>query len=259
MGQLQEFLDYLGEQADNHGIYVWGAQGQGSGTVTEAWIRKKEKNTGGYTNGQTYADAAVAYWKKQCALGYGDVLRAFDCSGLGVYWLYNCKRLFSGDKNANGMMAACRIVDFSARKKGCWLFRVNSAGRATHIGYMVDDTNVVHAKGRAYGVVREVAKASYWHRCGIPAVFADEIAAGSPGADGSGEADNIDPPYVLTLGKVNVRRMAGTENPVLYVASKGEKLPFGEFDDDTGWYGVETPKGAGFISNNKKYTKLVES
>lgn len=189
MGLLQEFTDYLNEQAAHHGIYVWGAQGQGYGTVTEAWIRARESNTGGYANGQTYADAAVSYWRKQCSAGYERVLRAFDCSGLGVYWLYNTKRLFSGDKNANGMMGTCKIVPFSQRKQGCWLFRVNSAGKATHIGYMVDDTNVVHAKGRAYGVTKETAKSSYWHRCGIPAVFASEIgAAGSADTDGSAKA-----------------------------------------------------------------------
>ena len=175
MAKLQEFIDYLNEQVKNHGIYVWGAQGQDSGTITEAWIRRREASTGGYGGGTSYADAAVAYWREQCSKGYQKVLRAFDCSGLGIYWLYNLKHLFSSDRNANGMMEACTLISFSERKKGCWLFRVNSSGRATHIGYMVDDTNVVHAKGRAYGVVKEAAKASYWHRCGIPKVFASEI------------------------------------------------------------------------------------
>lgn len=76
--------------------------------------------------------------------------------------------------------------------------------------------------------------------------------------DGASEADQIDPPYVFVLGgKVNVRATAGTSGKKIYVAIKGEKFPFGEFDDDTGWYGVETPKGVGFISNRKDLTKLV--
>ena len=73
------------------------------------------------------------------------------------------------------------------------------------------------------------------------------------------EADQIDPPYVLSLGRVNVRKSAGLSGKVIYIASKGEKLPFGEYDWDTGWYAVETPKGNGFITNKPKYTKLVES
>lgn len=81
---------------------------------------------------------------------------------------------------------------------------------------------------------------------------------GSGVEDYANEADQIDPPYVLVIGnRVNVRVAAGTENRIIYEAHKGEKLPFGEFDDDTGWYGVETTKGLGFITNKKQYTKLV--
>lgn len=78
--------------------------------------------------------------------------------------------------------------------------------------------------------------------------------------DYSSEADQIDPPYVLSLGRVNVRAAAGVAgNKIIYTAHNGEKLPFGEIDEDTGWYGVETPKGMGFISNKPRYTRLVEA
>lgn len=91
----------------------------------------------------------------------------------------------------------------------------------------------------------------------------------------TGEADNPDPPYVYVKGsRVNVRIMAGTpqltsdmtkaerakENAahkIIYIASKGQKLVFEEMDADTGWYGVVTPKGPGFISNKTSLTKLV--
>ena len=76
---------------------------------------------------------------------------------------------------------------------------------------------------------------------------------------GESEADNIDPPYVLSKGRVNVRATAGSGGKIIYTASNGEKLPFGESDNDTGWYGVDTPNGPGFISNKPKYTKLVTS
>jgi hypothetical protein len=151
---LQDFIDYLEEQVKNHSIYVWGAQGQNNETITEPWIRGRESGTGSYSDGTSYADAAVTYWKKQCQKGFENVLRAFDCSGLGIYWLYNIKHLFSGDMTAHGMMQICTQISFSKRKKGCWVFRVDGSGRATHIGYMVDDTNVIHAKGRKYGVVK---------------------------------------------------------------------------------------------------------
>ena len=84
--------------------------------------------------------------------------------------------------------------------------------------------------------------------------------ATKPTVDYSSEADQIDPPYVLALGSVNVRVAAGVAgNKIIYTAHNGEKLPFCEIDEDTGWYGVETPKGMGFISNKPRYTRLVEA
>jgi hypothetical protein len=73
----------------------------------------------------------------------------------------------------------------------------------------------------------------------------------------AGEADDVDPPYVLVLGNVRVRSGPSTAYPRLFTASKGTKLPYAETDDDTGWYGVQTYKGAGFISGKKNLTRLV--
>ena len=84
--KLNEFISYLQEQVNNHSIYVWGAQGQTG--ITEDWIRKKETSK---ANG----DRAVAYWKKQVNAGYGKTLRAFDCSGLGMYFLQNLSGICS--------------------------------------------------------------------------------------------------------------------------------------------------------------------
>ena len=85
------------------------------------------------------------------------------------------------------------------------------------------------------------------------------VASSVPEEDYSSEADQIDPPYVLSLDRVNVRATAGVTGKIIYTASKNEKLPFGEHDWDTGWYAVETPKGRGFMTNKPKYTRLVET
>ena len=45
MGQLNDFIAYLEEQAANHSIYVWGGQGQDHTTISEAWIRERETST----------------------------------------------------------------------------------------------------------------------------------------------------------------------------------------------------------------------
>lgn len=181
MSLLQEFINYLENEVKNHSIYVWGAQGETGKTITEAWIRRREADTGGYSTRESYATAAIAFWKAQCAKGFGAVLKAFDCSGLVVNWLLNEKHLISCDTNAHGLMKTCTVINESDRKKGCWVFRLNSARtRATHIGVVVDGDYVIHAKGRKDGVVKEKFNPSYWHRCGIPKVFASEIEGNVP-------------------------------------------------------------------------------
>lgn len=89
-----------------------------------------------------------------------------------------------------------------------------------------------------------------------------------PTENGASEADQIDPPYVQIKGKVNVRNMGGwtlndkgkkVYNGKIIYTAKNERLPFEEYDDDTGWYGVLSPMGAGFVSNAiPRYAKLVK-
>lgn len=71
------------------------------------------------------------------------------------------------------------------------------------------------------------------------------------------EEAEVDPPYIQIKGKVNVRNAGGWalnekgkkvyNGKVIYTA-KDEKLPFEEFDADSGWFGVQSPAGAGFVS-----------
>ncbi len=82
MGHLKGFLEYLEEQVKNGSIYVWGGQGQNHEVISESWIRSMETS-------EDNADRAIALWKKRVAEGKGEVLRAFDCSGLIMYYLQN--------------------------------------------------------------------------------------------------------------------------------------------------------------------------
>lgn len=165
---LQDFIDYLNEQVANHSIYIWGAQGQGYPTVCEAWIKKKEQGTNRLNALKTYKTAVKA--------GYQKKLRAFDCSGLGVYFLYNLKRLIPCDKTADGLKNLCSMISKGNLKKGDWVFKVYPTGRAYHIGYIVDDDfNVVEAQGRAYGVVKRPLNKGGWNAFGRPVLFKKEI------------------------------------------------------------------------------------
>ena len=157
---IDTFTEYLKTQVRNHSIYVWGAQGQKKPTITEAWIRKREKN-------RRDADRAIAHWKKEVKLGYGDVLRAFDCSGLGVYFFLRHK-LIDHDVNAEGLRSMCRTVGKDELQAGDMAFRIRN-GRAVHVGYAIGHDRVVEAKGRDDGVVESCVDG--WDRFGRPRFF----------------------------------------------------------------------------------------
>ena len=158
--KASEFTEYLLEQVRNHSIYVWGAQGQKKPTITEEWIRRREKT-------KRNADHAIAHWKKEVREGYGDVLRAFDCSGLGTYFFLK-RDLIDHDLNADGLRKLCRSIKRSDLREGDMAFRM-SGGRAVHVGFAIDHDHVVEAKGRDVGVVK--SELSGWDRFGRPPFF----------------------------------------------------------------------------------------
>lgn len=170
---LNDFIDYLNKQVKNMSIYVWGAQGQKYPMLTADWIKSKEANP-------THRANALKQYRKAVAAGHEKDCRAFDCSGLGMFWLENVIHYYKADMNANGMKGKCKAISKAQLKKGDWVFRVyksgSNKGRAYHIGYVVDDAlRVVEAKGRAYGVICSAFNSSYWNAYGRPEVFREEI------------------------------------------------------------------------------------
>ena len=182
--QLTDFIQYLNDQ---YGIatvsghvygqpYVWGGQHLHlTPSNYQNIIHNREKDTGGYPDGESYEDAAKKYCKRLFDAGLTD-LYAYDCSGLGMYWLYNVEHIYASDLKANGMMERCTLYRDDP-KRGWWVFRVNAYGKATHIGYMVDDTYVIQAEGRRYGVTKSVFKSRLWHKWGIPKIWEGVIPA----------------------------------------------------------------------------------
>ena len=251
-GNVNDFILYLEEQVENHSMYVWGAQGQHGSQITEYWIRKMEQGTGGKkVNGKycSYADLAVDFWKKQCDLGYGDVMAAYDCSGLLVWWLL-ANDCISTDRTANGLLRLCDVV--SEPKRGYWVFRVNDDGRATHVGMLVSDSEVIHAKGRCEGVVREKYSSSYWHKIGKSTVL-DYSEEPSP------EPQPTDK-YVHPKGNVRVRKGNGTKYAQIKpTATSKDYLPYlGQAEDAPNWYKVLWQGQEGYISSNSRYTEVIE-
>ena len=258
-GNLDNFISYLIEQVTNHSCYVWGGQGQHNPQVTENWIRKMELGTGGEKIGgkyYSYADLAVQHWKEQCDLGYKDLLRVFDCSGLFCFYLLGGTgepSLISADHTANGLMKSYTDKVDHEPKKGMWLFRVDSNGKATHIGCMVSDTECVHAKGRVYGVIQEPYKKSYWAHCYAPLLFDLEPEPTPPTPQPTDK-------YVHPKGNVRVRKGNGTKYAQIKpTATKKDYLPYlGQAEEYPNWYKVMWQGQEGYISSNSRYTEVVE-
>ena len=175
MGNLSEFLRYLEEQWENASIYVWGGQGENYEVISENWIRRMETS-------EKNANRAITLWKKRVAEGKGNVLRAYDCSGLIMYYLQNMKGIYSYDMASNTLKGKCRQIGKGDLRPGDFVFRVYasgaSKGRAYHVGVVVDEQkNVIEAKGRDDGVVKRHidAQQEYWNYFGRPKCFKAEI------------------------------------------------------------------------------------
>lgn len=176
---LEKFIELLEREVKNHSIYVWGGNGETAPIVCEEWIRKKETSAAN-------ADRAIQTYHKAVSAGYGEKLRAFDCSGLGYYCLKEIG-LQKTDLTANALKGKCTLISKGELKKGCFVFKTYrtgaSKGNAYHIGYVVDDElNVIEAQGRDEGVVKRALKAGGWNTYGLPSYFAEEILADESGA-----------------------------------------------------------------------------
>ena len=236
---IKEFLEAAQAEVDNHSIYVWGGSGQLCCEVSEAWIRAKEaRNEHG-----KHADDAVEAWEAVMASPYRDVARVFDCSGY-VSWCLIQAGALKHRTDCDGLFARCTEV--YTPEDGCLLFRVNpkKPSDETHVGLYFGGKQY-HAKGRAYGVVCEPYKASYWQKLAWFKALKPEP----------------DPPTgktVEVIGKsVNVRNADSTKGKILFTAHHGDEFPY-IATAPSGWYEIETKKGVGYITNKTRYTRLID-
>ena len=216
-------------------------------------IEKKEAGRGGYKDGESYAQAAIEFCRKKFQAG-AKVLYAYDCSGLGCYWLCNLTHLFKCDVNANTMMGRCNLKP-EPPQRGWWVFRLNGK-RASHIGYMIDDQYLIEAKGRKYGVVKTKFKAKDWACWGIPKVFEKELSPLPEPAPQPAPAPAPEQQVEVLGQSVWVRKGDSTKGKKLFVAHRGDRFPFLAVAP-SGWYEIDTKKGQGFITSLPRYTKLI--
>lgn len=250
MNKLSEFISYLKEQVGQP--YLWG--GQHTKLTPSNYISVIAKKEALEAN----RIRVEKYCKKKFDSGI-DTLYAYDCSGLGVYWLYNLKHIWSGDVNANTMMGRCVDLDTpEPPEKGWWTFRLDGK-RAVHIGYMIDNENLIEAKGRDYGVAVTKFRLKDWDCWGIPKVFEDEIRANVPVPEPDEPEDPIEEPklYVqVNRGKsVFVRNADSKKGKILFTAHGKDRFPLIGIAP-SGWYNIETKKGPAYITNLERYTTV---
>lgn len=230
---MEQFILYLTEQIGEP--YLWG--GQHTKLTPDNYVQvitKKETSP-------EHIAQAIKFCEKKFSEGYTE-LYAYDCSGLGMYYLQNVTHILKRDMTANGMMKLCEIV--TEPKKGYWVFRIKD-GKATHIGYMVSDTEVIHAKGREYGVVREKFKPSYWDRIGKPNCFDFD-----PDAEYNYEIE--------VRGSVRVREGNGLKYKKICTV-KNCRIPYlGQAVENPCWYLTIVKGQQGYITSNPRYTSVVE-
>lgn len=152
---LNEFYDYMskfiGENRTIVGIYVSGGQGEQSPKLCDKWITRMEQDVG---NRQRALDA---YHKAQKNLKPGQTIKAFDCSGLIMYFLQNQKGI-SDDRTARGIYSTlCTPINREMLYPGDLVFRADKTGKIVHCGivYAVNDeyADILESKGRDSGVV----------------------------------------------------------------------------------------------------------
>lgn len=158
---VNKFISYLRSHVGD--AYVWGAQGECISTMKNfpAWVKKMETSNTNYNR-------AMNFIKKSPK----NPLYAFDCSGLGVYFLLE-QGLIKSDISSRDMYRSCKKINRADLQPGDFVFRHNGV-KIHHVGYYVGkdkDGNmmVIESFGRDLGVVERRIDASgtgYWNRYG---------------------------------------------------------------------------------------------
>ena len=130
--------------------YLWGGQGES----VYAMIRKVADSKG---QSSANTDKMLKFVKEH---GVKD-MEFFDCSGLGVSY-FLVQKAISYDMTADGLYKKCTKIDKKDVRPSDMAFLLNSSGKATHIGYVVDRTTVVHALNQTVGVIEESLAKRKW-------------------------------------------------------------------------------------------------
>lgn len=171
---METYIEYLNAQVDR-AIYVRGAQGQNvlAKPDPEAWIREMEttRRSDYAQHVEEYnrnADRAIALFRQRRAAGINPI-RAFDCSGLPMYYAQDLHEIVPKDYNAAGIYSKlCQKIDGVPSVRGQLIFRSPSgpASGITHMGTYIGNGQIIESRGRDYGVIRRAYNENDWTHTG---------------------------------------------------------------------------------------------
>ena len=235
MTLIEEFEGLLKGQV-NRGIYVWGGNGEDLCKMKdpEEWIRGKETS-------DANAARAIRLYRLRKAIGVKEI-RAFDCSGL-VYWALKALGLIGHDASSRGLYKLCEPIKENEVQPGDLVFH-DDGKQIVHVGVWVTGGFQIESMGRDAGVVKSKRKAGYWNRFGrYPKLQEDPQPKKMVYVKG---------------GSVRVREGDNTNTKQLGTAHRGDTFPLLGTSEETGWYRIPYGSGEGYITNNARYTEVVD-
>lgn len=140
-----EFVAYVNSKVGCP--YLWGGQGETLYEIITKYARTKNQSDSATRDMINF-------------MGIKDV-EFYDCSGLGVKFMLD-NGLISYDTTADGLYRKCDKISAAEAVPGDFVFLLNGSGKATHIGYVVENGYVVHALDQKKGVIKEKLSARKW-------------------------------------------------------------------------------------------------
>lgn len=238
MTLIEQFETLLRSQV-NRGIYVWGGNGEDLCKMKdpEAWIRDKETS-------ETNAERAIKLYRRRKAAGLKEI-RAFDCSGL-VYWALKTLGLIAHDESSRGLYKLCKPIEEKELKPGDLVFH-DDGTQIVHVGVWVTGGYQIESMGRDVGVVKSKRKAGYWNRFGRYPKLQEDPQPKPPKKT-----------VYVKGGSVRVREGDNVSTKQLGTAHRGDTFPLLGTSEATGWYRIPYGAGEGYITNNARYTEVVD-
>ena len=154
MAKVDDFVNEVTDIYQNHGVYIWGGNG-------EHTVKLSIHNINAMETSQENTSRVLSYISKCYGKGWDmSKSKAVDCSGLCIAALRKVGAIKSSDDyRARDLQAMCEKVELRNLQPGDCVF--NKKSGATHMG-IYDGYKVIEAQGRDHGVTRRDVSAGSW-------------------------------------------------------------------------------------------------